>query len=179
MTTDTIVRVDPKTLLVGPNVRKEVTLPSEFVASIKEHGVLVPIVAHETPDGLDVVDGQMRTLAALEVGLSEVPVFIRAAVDEKDRVVDQLVVNRERTSLSRSEEVAAVKQLTLDFKMSAADVAKKLGVTKKNVDHAAKIGQSEVATRSRRGRSRPTSSTSSSHRRSLSTTSPTPRRSGS
>jgi ParB family chromosome partitioning protein len=145
MTTDTIVRVDPKTLLVGPNVRKEITLPAEFVASVKEHGVKIPIVAHETPDGLEVVDGQMRTLAAVDAGLAEVPVYVREAASGAERVVDQLVVNRERTSLSRRDTVAAVKELTLDFKMPAADVVKKLGVSKKDVVHAAKIAMNEVA----------------------------------
>jgi ParB family chromosome partitioning protein len=147
MATDTIVRVDPKTLLVGPNVRKEIDLPPEFTASIKEHGVKIPIVAHETPDGLEVVDGQMRTLAAVDAGLAEVPVFVRPAVAEGERTVDQLVVNRERTSLSRADEVAAVKQLALDFKMPAADVAKKVGIPREQVDLAVKVAKSEPATR--------------------------------
>lgn len=145
MATDTIVRVDPKTLLVGPNVRKEITLPAEFVASVKEHGVKIPIVAHETKDGLEVVDGQMRVLAALDAGLTEVPVFVQPALEGTARIVDQLVVNRERTSLSRADTVAAVKQLALDFKMPAAAVAKKVGISATEVKNVLAIAKSATA----------------------------------
>lgn len=145
MATDTIVRVDPKTLLVGPNVRKEITLPAEFVASVKEHGVKIPIVAHETKDGLEVVDGQMRTLAALDAGLTEVPVFIRPTVEGGERLVEQLVVNRERTSLSRKDTIAAVRELTLDFKMPAAAVAKKVGISAADVKSVLAIAKSPTA----------------------------------
>lgn len=146
MATDTIVRVDPKTLLVGPNVRKEVELSNEFVASIKLHGVIVPIVAQETADGLDVVDGQRRTLAAVDAGLTEVPVFVGGKVaTDAQRIVEQLVVNNDRESVSRVDQVAAVKQLALDFKMPVTQVAKKLGITKQVVQQAIAIGGSETA----------------------------------
>jgi len=146
MATDTIVRVDPTTLLVGPNVRKEVELSQEFVASIKLHGVLVPIVAQETEDGLDVVDGQRRTLAAVDAGLKEVPVFVGGKVaTDAQRIVEQLVVNGDRESVSRVDQVAAVKQLALDFKMPVTQVAKKLGITKQTVQQAIAIGGSDTA----------------------------------
>lgn len=130
----TVVRVDPKTLLVGPNVRKEVTLRPEFVASIREHGVLVPILAQEAADGLEVVDGQMRTLAAVDAELSEVPVFVQpAAADEAARIVEQIVVNEDRAGLTAADHVAAIAQLALDFKLPAAEIAKRTGTSKDDV----------------------------------------------
>lgn len=147
MAVDTIVRVDPSTLLIGPNVRKDITLPAEFVASVKEHGVMIPIVVHETSDGLEVVDGQMRTLAALDAGVKEVPVFVRAkSATDAHRVIDQLVVNRERTGLTRGDTLAAVKELTLDFKMPAAAVAKKLGLSKAEVEQVVVVASDANAT---------------------------------
>lgn len=146
MTADTIVRVDPKTLLIGANVRKETTLPAEFVASVKEHGVKIPIVAHETTAGLEVVDGQMRTLAAMDAGLKEVPVFVRATVEGGERLVEQLVVNRERTALSRADTIAAVRELALDFKMPAAAVAKKVGIPAAEVKQVLIVAKDENAT---------------------------------
>ena len=47
--TTTLEMLDPKTLTVDANVRKEAGLTKEFVSSIKEHGVLVPVVAHLGP----------------------------------------------------------------------------------------------------------------------------------
>lgn len=155
MSTTTVVRVDPKTLLVGPNVRKEVTLRPKFVASIREHGVLVPILAQETTDGLEVVDGQMRTLAAVDADLAEVPVFVQPApVDDAARIVEQIVVNEDRAGLTAPDHVAAIAQLALDLKMPAAEIAKRTGTSKDDVaaivttsksKHAsAAIGQSGI-----------------------------------
>ncbi|KKX97710.1 ParB/RepB/Spo0J family partition protein [Microbacterium sp. Ag1] len=134
MSTTTVVRVDPKTLLVGPNVRKEVTLRPEFVASIREHGVLVPILAQETTDGLEVVDGQMRTLAAVDAELVDVPVFVQPpAADDAARIVEQIVVNEDRASLTAPDHVAAIAQLALDFKMPVAEISKRTGTSKDDV----------------------------------------------
>lgn len=147
MSTTTVVRVDPKTLLVGPNVRKEVTLRPEFVASIREHGVLVPILAQEATDGLEVVDGQMRTLAAVDADLAEVPVFVQPApVDDAARIVEQIVVNEDRAGLTAPDHVAAIAQLALDFKMPAAEIAKRTGTSKDDVASIVTASKSKTAT---------------------------------
>ena len=63
METGTLVHVDPSTLLIDTNVRTQVRLDAKFKASIKTHGVLQPIVAISTDEGLHVRFGQRRTLA--------------------------------------------------------------------------------------------------------------------
>ncbi|MGW9345552.1 ParB/RepB/Spo0J family partition protein [Streptomyces albidoflavus] len=147
MSTTAIVRVDPKTLLIGPNVRKETTLRKEFVASIQQHGVLVPILAQETPDGLEVVDGQMRTLAAVDGGVAEVPVFVQPKVaDEASRIVEQIVVNEDRAGLTMPDHVAAIAQLALDFKMPAAEIAKRTGASKDDVASIVTSSKSKAVT---------------------------------
>lgn len=143
----TVVRVDPKTLLIGPNVRKEVTLRPEFVASIREHGVLVPILAQESPDGLEVVDGQMRTLAAVDAELVDVPVFVQPpAADDAARIVEQIVVNEDRAGLTAPDHVAAIAQLALDFKMPAAEISKRTGASKEAVAAVITTSKSKAAT---------------------------------
>ncbi len=58
--------VDPATLLVDVNVRHDARVDKDFVASIREHGVLVPIVAVRTSEGaLRVRYGHRRTLAVI------------------------------------------------------------------------------------------------------------------
>ncbi|WP_091232525.1 ParB/RepB/Spo0J family partition protein [Microbacterium sp. 3J1] len=147
MSSTTVVRVDPKTLLVGPNVRKEVTLRPEFVASIREHGVLVPILAQETTDGLEVVDGQMRTLAAVDVELADVPVFVQPpTADEAARIVEQIVVNEDRAGLTMPDHVAAIAQLALDFKMPAAEISKRTGASKDAIAAVVTTSKSKAAT---------------------------------
>lgn len=147
MTANTIVRVDPKTLLIGPNVRKEVTLRKEFIASVQQHGILVPIIAQQTVDGLEVLDGQMRTLAAVDASLTDVPVYVQPHVDDAaSRIVEQIVVNEDRASLTAADHVAAIAQLALDFKMPAAQIAKRTGATKDQVAHIVAASKSPHAT---------------------------------
>ena len=72
----TLEHLDPTTLLIGENVRDKAGLEPQFVASIGEHGVLQPVTAVRTETGVEVRDGQRRTLAAREAGLTSIPVYV-------------------------------------------------------------------------------------------------------
>lgn len=142
---ESIERVDPSTLIIAANVRTETKISKEFVASIKQHGVMVPITVQRVDEGLAVIDGQRRTLAAVDAGVAAVPVFVVDPLkDEAVRIVDQLVVNDQREGLGVAESVAAVKQLKL-FGMTAAAIAKKTGYGRKVVDVALQVGGNETA----------------------------------
>jgi ParB family chromosome partitioning protein len=107
--------------------------------------VLVPITAQEAEDGLRVVDGQRRTLAAVEAGLQEVPVFVVAPLEDAARIVDQVVVNEHRAELDDVEQVLAMKELE-QLGVSAAAIAKRTGAARKVVDGALAVGRSQAAT---------------------------------
>jgi len=140
-----VKEVAPGDLIVAANVRRDVALTKEFVASVKQHGVKVPVLVQEGLVGLEVVDGQRRTLAAVEAGLSVVPVIVQAPVaDEGQRIVDQLVVNEHRSGLSNADQVVAIRELAL-FGMSATAIAKKVGEKKATVDVALKVAGSPAA----------------------------------
>lgn len=67
-----VVHIDPHELIVEDNIRQEVSLPRSFISSIRQHGVIVPILAHPDVDGNIVVrDGQRRVLAAREAEQTE------------------------------------------------------------------------------------------------------------
>lgn len=140
----TVVRVNPATLIVAANVRSNTKVTKEFVASVKQHGVLVPITGQEAEDGLRVVDGQRRTLAAIEAGLSEVPVFVVAPLEEAARIVDQVVVNEHRAELDDVEQVLAMKELE-QLGVSAAAIARRTGAKRKAVDGALAVASSDAA----------------------------------
>jgi ParB family chromosome partitioning protein len=70
---------DPRTLLVDRNVRHDTRLDRDFIASISDLGVLVPVVAVRTPEGaVRVRFGHRRVLAAIEAERPTVPVIVAA-----------------------------------------------------------------------------------------------------
>lgn len=114
-----LVMADPAVLLLADNVRVDARLDKPFVASVRDHGVLVPIVAHRTTDGaLRVLYGARRTLAAVEAGRPQVPVYVVDVPEEGKarevfRLVRQLAENDHRDPLRDAERVAAFQQLSL------------------------------------------------------------------
>lgn len=142
--TPTLEMIDPATLTVDTNVRKEAGLTKEFVASIKEHGVMEPVIGHRKEDGtVHVLMGQRRTRAAVEAGRESIPVMIIDSPEEAERIVTQVVENIQRAELTEADEADAYHQLSL-IGVSAAAIAKKTGRTKTTVEGALKAKASEA-----------------------------------
>jgi len=149
---------DPRTLLTDRNVRTTVNLAREFVDSIREHGVLVPIVAVPADDvmradtdapGSEPVRvryGQRRTLGAIEAERPLVPVYItdEAGADEADRIARQMVENSQREGLTTADTVAAYEQMAA-FGLSADDIAKRASAPKAEVEAALATAASKLA----------------------------------
>ena len=140
----TLEMLDPATLTVDINVRKDAALTADFVASIKEHGVMEPVIAHRKEDGtVHVLMGQRRTRAAVEAGRPLIPVMIIESPQEAERIVTQVVENIQRAELTEADEADAYHQLSL-IGVSAAAIAKKTGRTKTTVESALKAKSTET-----------------------------------
>lgn len=137
--------LDPRTLTVDTNVRKDANLTPEFLAAIKEHGVLVPVVGHRTEDGtVHVLMGQRRTLAAVEVELATIPVHVVATPDEADRLATQVVENDHRRALTDSDRADAYHQLSL-LGVSPTKIARRMGAKKQLVETALRVKGNDIA----------------------------------
>lgn len=143
--------IDPQVLELEANVRDEVQLDKDFLASLRELGVIVPILAVRDEQGRTYVrEGQCRTLGAREVGLTSVPVYVlpAGATDEDtatvERIVQQMVANDRRTGLTNSQRARAIQQM-LDTGMSATKVAKKLSMRREDVKAAGAASKSATA----------------------------------
>ncbi|WP_298255520.1 ParB N-terminal domain-containing protein [uncultured Arthrobacter sp.] len=143
--TAVLENLDPKTLTIDANIRKDASLDPAFLASIKDHGVLQPIVAHRTETSAHVLYGQRRTLAAVEGNLPTVPVYVVESATEADRLVRQMVENDQRLGLSERDRAEAFHQLSL-MGIPAAQIAKKTGTKKTTVETALKVRSNTAAT---------------------------------
>ena len=149
----TIQQVDPRTLLVDRNIRHQLGIEPEFVASIREDGVLQPITVVRTQAGdYRVRFGHRRTAAAIEAELETVPVIVRGDEypddgTEIDRLVGQWAENEQRAGLTNAERVETINQLAA-FGVSAHQIAKQTKAKRVHVDAALKINESELARKS-------------------------------
>lgn len=142
----TLEMLDPATLTVDVNVRKDAALTADFIASVKEHGVMEPVIAHRKEDGtVHVLMGQRRTRAAVEAQRPEIPVMIIESPEEAERIVTQVVENIQRAELTEADEADAYHQLSL-IGVSAAAIAKRTGRKKAAVEGALKAKASEAGT---------------------------------
>ncbi|MFK4362372.1 ParB/RepB/Spo0J family partition protein [Rhodococcus sp. 27YEA6] len=147
------VRLDPNALDIGANVRDLVDLSGtpDFVESISEHGVLEAISAVQLADGQIVVrDGQRRTLAAREAGITSIPVIVRTDTTSGEternieRITAQMEANDQRLALTPGQRAAGAAEL-LELGLSVTKVSKKVREDKVWVEHAGKIGKSAAA----------------------------------
>jgi ParB family chromosome partitioning protein len=142
--------VDPRELRTATNVRTDLRLEKGFVDSIRQHGILEPIVGHRGPDGVvTIAYGHRRAAAAIEAGLTAVPTLVHetdpTAETGADRVLAQVVENDHREALSTAERVGAYRQLAA-FGLSATQIARQSSSRKTDVEQALKVGASDLAT---------------------------------
>lgn len=147
-----LLHLDPADVEIEANVRLDPRLNRDFLASIEEHGVLVPVLAVRVEgQGRPLVrEGQRRIQAARQVGLSTVPVYVRT-VDGTDttaaraqRVIEQIVTNDHRAALTEAERARGINQLLLEG-ISPTRVAKGLSTSKDAVSAAKVAIDSEKA----------------------------------
>jgi ParB family chromosome partitioning protein len=144
------IDIDPTTMLLDANVRQNVRLDKDFLASVKLLGVLQPVIAVRTAAGeLRVRFGHRRTLAAIEAGLPTIPVDIIGdeATDDAGhigRIVEQYAENTHRVGLTAVENVEVVAQLSA-FGMKPREIAKRTRIKQADVKAAAAVATSELA----------------------------------
>ncbi len=98
----------------------------DLKASIKEKGVLQPILVRKYEDGYEVVAGERRLKAAKAIGLQEVPVIIKNVTD-REALVLALVENIQREELNAIEEAQGFKRLIEEFQFTQESVGEAVG----------------------------------------------------
>jgi ParB family transcriptional regulator, chromosome partitioning protein len=131
--------------LVFPNPRQPRSMmhPEELVeltTSIREHGVLQPLIV--TPGDMEgryvLIAGERRLQAARLAGLATVPVLIRQATDQQ-RLELAIIENVQRSDLSALEQAEAYRQLAEDFNLSHEDIAARVGKSRVAVTNTLRL----------------------------------------
>jgi ParB family chromosome partitioning protein len=100
---------------------------AELAASIREHGLIQPLVVTEiAPGSYSLIAGERRWRAAALAGLSEIPVVVKEA-SPQDMLELALIENVQRDDLNALEEALAYQQLIDEFGMTQEEVAKSVG----------------------------------------------------
>ncbi len=104
----------------------------ELASSVREHGVLQPVLVTETLDGYQLVAGERRVRAARLAGLERVPAIVRQLAD-RDQLEVALVENVQRADLDPIDEALAYRQLIDEFGLTQATVADRVGKARATV----------------------------------------------
>jgi ParB family chromosome partitioning protein len=123
-----IDRVDP-----NPDQPRQVMGDlSELIASISEKGIIEPLIVRQRGSRFQIVAGERRYQAAVQVGLHELPVVIRD-VDDTEIIEVALVENIQRKDLGPFEEAEALHSLTDRCGYTHEDLAKRLGKSRTSI----------------------------------------------
>ncbi len=137
-----ISRIRPNTL--QPRIHFDEEAMSALAASIREVGVLQPVLVREVGGGTDeyeLIAGERRWRAARRAGLQTIPALVRELSADADSLEQALVENLHREDLGPLEEAAAYQQLIDDFGHTHEEVAIRLGKSRATVTNTLRLLQ--------------------------------------
>lgn len=121
-----------------PRVQFDSATLDELAASIREHGVLQPIVVRRAGKGYELVAGERRWRAAQKAGLARIPALIQQVSDEK-MLERALVENIQRADLNAIEEANAYQLLVDGFHLTQEEVATRVGKSRTAVTNTLRL----------------------------------------
>ena len=119
--------------------RKDIGEIEGFKHSIKEHGILTPIIVSPQDDHrYKIIAGERRYRASKELNLDSIPAVVRTVVDQ-DRLQIQIVENLHRKDLTPIEEAKSYKRLMDEFNLNQGEIAKRTGKSRIFVNEILKL----------------------------------------
>jgi len=110
----------------------------ELADSIKEQGIIQPLIVREKSDGFELIAGERRWRAAQLISLKEVPVIVREA-DDRAVLELALIENLQRENLNPIEEAHGYAELIGTFQLRQEDVSSKVGKSRAVVANALRL----------------------------------------
>lgn len=110
----------------------------ELISSVKEHGVIQPLIVTKQEDGYELIAGERRLRAAKACGLARVPVIFRDASTQQKLEVS-LVENLQRQDLNPIDEALAYQRLINEFHLTQEQVARKIGKARASIANTLRL----------------------------------------
>ncbi len=111
---------------------------AELAASIRDQGVIQPLLVRRNGDGYELVAGERRLRAAIQAGLKEVPVVLRD-VSDNDALELALIENLQREDLNAIEEAEAYRRLHEQFHLNQEQIAEKIGKSRPAIANSMRL----------------------------------------
>lgn len=110
----------------------------DLAASIKEHGVIQPVLLRPSGKGYELVAGERRWRAARMAGLRQVPAIVRN-LDERQNMFYALIENMQREDLNSIEEALGMQEMMETFSLTQEETAKAVGKSRSYVSNALRL----------------------------------------
>lgn len=137
-----LMQIDPHTIVPNPRQPRTHFDPddlAELIHSVREFGVLQPVVVRATDEGTyELIMGERRTRAAREAGLETIPAVVRDTSDE-NLLRDALLENLHRSQLNPLEEASAYEQLLADFGITQEELATRIGRSRPQISNTIRL----------------------------------------
>lgn len=111
----------------------------ELAESIREHGVIQPLVVTETVNGYELVVGERRFRASQLAGIARVPAIVKKEMQDQTKLEVALIENIQRQELNPIEEAQAYERLMKTFNLTQEQVAKKVGKSRPAVANTVRL----------------------------------------
>jgi ParB family chromosome partitioning protein len=129
-------RISPSPL--QPRVHFPADQLKELVESIRERGIIQPLIVREGAEGYELIAGERRWRAAKELGLKEAPVIVRKASD-REVLELALIENLQREGLNPIEEASAYQRLHKEFRLTQDEISRQVGKSRASVANAMRL----------------------------------------
>ncbi|MCR5181937.1 MAG: ParB/RepB/Spo0J family partition protein [Clostridia bacterium] len=111
---------------------------SELAESIKENGIIQPLIVSKTGKTYEIISGERRFRAAMEAGLKEVPCISRKLTDQQ-RDLFAIVENMQREDLNPMEEAAGLERMISEYGLTQDEVARSVGKSRPYVANSLRL----------------------------------------
>ena len=110
----------------------------DLANSIKEYGVIQPIIVSKKSNYYEIIAGERRWRASKKAGLAEIPAIIRDDNEQKNKEIS-LIENIQREDLNPIEKARGIKQLMEEYNLTQQKVAEKLGKSRSSIANTVRI----------------------------------------